>query len=90
MAPGSRLEDEAGEEVLLPASSAPMSPTRDRGFISMDSPVGRALLGKEVDDEVVVRRPKGTTTFTVLEIAYCAEAADGEGGAGGGATSVEG
>ena len=38
--------------------------------ISIDSPLGRSLLGKRVDDEVVVNRPKGRATYTVLEIAY--------------------
>src|SRR5262252_1150611 len=31
----------------------------DRGFISIDSPVARALLGKREGDEVIVRVPKG-------------------------------
>ena len=42
----------------------------DRGWISMDSPLGRALLGREVDDEVTVQRPKGSATFTVVGIRY--------------------
>ena len=36
----------------------------------MDSPMGRALLGKQVDDEVSVRRPKGNACFTLLAIRY--------------------
>ena len=41
-----------------------------RGRISVDSPVGRALLRKQVDDVVSVRRPKGETEFTVVHISY--------------------
>jgi transcription elongation factor GreB len=41
-----------------------------RGWISVDSPIGRALLGQEVDDEIVVQLPEGGTRMTVLEIAY--------------------
>ena len=41
-----------------------------RGWLSMDSPMGRALLGKQVDDEFTVKRPKGDGMFTVLDIAY--------------------
>jgi transcription elongation factor GreB len=40
----------------------------ERGEISMDSPVGRALLGKRVDDEVVVKRPSGDLYLTIVEV----------------------
>lgn len=40
------------------------------GLISVESPMGKALLGREVDDEVEVQRPRGTASFTVLEIHY--------------------
>ena len=42
----------------------------ERGEISITSPVARALLGKEVGDSVMVRVPKGTREFEVLEIRY--------------------
>src|SRR5688572_5282039 len=35
----------------------------DTGHISMDSPMGRALLGKEEGDDVEVRRPRGPAVF---------------------------
>ena len=38
------------------------------GRISMDSPVGRALLGRSEGDEVSVRRPRGETVFEILEV----------------------
>ena len=38
------------------------------GRISVTSPIARALLGRTVDDTVVVRVPKGTREFSVLEI----------------------
>lgn len=40
------------------------------GRISVDSPVGRALLGRRLGDEVHVQRPKGETLYTVLMIEY--------------------
>ena len=40
------------------------------GRISVDSPVGRALMGKRLGDEVTVRRPKGEMVYTVLKIDY--------------------
>jgi transcription elongation factor GreB len=38
--------------------------------ISMDSPLGRALLRKSLDDEVTVELPGGVRTFTVIEVSY--------------------
>ena len=40
------------------------------GSISWQSPVGRALLGKEIGDTVLVRWDKGQRELTVAEIAY--------------------
>ncbi len=39
-------------------------------YISMDSPLGRTLLGKRLDDEVSVALPAGATTFTVVAVSY--------------------
>jgi transcription elongation factor GreB len=41
-----------------------------KGYISVDSPMARALLGKEVDDEVSVQRPGGTAGFLIVDIGY--------------------
>lgn len=43
---------------------------REPGFISMDSPLARALLGRRVDEEVRVALPGGTRRFVIVEIAY--------------------
>ena len=40
------------------------------GDVSFDSPIGRALLGKRVGDESVVRAPRGTRTLEILEVRY--------------------
>jgi transcription elongation factor GreB len=42
----------------------------DNGWISMDSPVAKALLGRREGDEVMVRRPKGDVIYTIVAIAY--------------------
>lgn len=39
-------------------------------YISMDSPLGRALLRKALDDEVTVELPGGVRTFVIVEIRY--------------------
>ncbi|SNB46224.1 GreA/GreB family elongation factor [Geobacter sp. DSM 9736] len=38
------------------------------GKISIDSPVGQALLNKRIDDEVTIVRPSGPLTVTILDI----------------------
>jgi transcription elongation factor GreB len=40
------------------------------GRISVDSPLGRALIGKEEGDEFVFRRPKGTVRYTIVAVRY--------------------
>jgi len=40
----------------------------EEGKISVTSPIGKALLGKVVDDEVVVKVPAGTLKYKILDI----------------------
>jgi transcription elongation factor GreB len=39
-------------------------------YISMDSPLGRSLLGKRLDDEVAVTLPEGSAVVTIVAIDY--------------------
>jgi transcription elongation factor GreB len=39
-------------------------------YVSMDSPLGRSLLGKRLDDEVTVALPTGADTVIIVEIQY--------------------
>jgi transcription elongation factor GreB len=39
-------------------------------YISMDSPLGRSLLGKRLDDEVTVALPTGADTVVIVAIQY--------------------
>jgi transcription elongation factor GreB len=41
-----------------------------RGFISMDSPMGKALLGKSLDDEFSIELPDGQASYLVIEVSY--------------------
>jgi transcription elongation factor GreB len=41
-----------------------------RGYLSVNSPMARALLGKRVDDEVVVRTPEGSREWVIVAIDY--------------------
>jgi transcription elongation factor GreA len=40
----------------------------DSNQISMASPIGNALLGKKLNDEVVVRLPRGDRTYRIVEL----------------------
>ena len=40
------------------------------GLISIDSPIARALIGREEGDEVKVTTPKGIRTFEIVAIKY--------------------
>lgn len=41
-----------------------------RSWISIDSPIARALIGKAIDDTVEVQTPSGLVGLTVVEIKY--------------------
>lgn len=63
-----KLEDldegkELEYELVLPEDADP-----PKGKISVQSPIGRALMGKQPGDEVVVRTPGGERVFEVLEL----------------------
>ncbi len=64
-----RLEDEDGcrseYRIVGPDEFDP-----DRGYISMDSPMARALMKKAEGDEVVVKRPKGDAAYTIVTVSY--------------------
>ena len=61
--------DEDGAEVTYRVVGPDESDV-DKGWISMDAPVAKALLGKRDGDDVTVRRPKGDITYTIVGIRY--------------------
>ena len=63
------LEDEDGEEqtLMLVGEDEIAVPA---GRISWRSPIGSAVLGKRVDDEVRVKTPAGVRTFVIAEVRY--------------------
>ena len=40
------------------------------GYISMDSPMGQALLGKALDDEFTLSLPEGDAGYVITGISY--------------------
>jgi transcription elongation factor GreB len=63
------LCDDAGAERSYRIVGADETDAR-QGWVSIDSPVARALLGKSVGDEVDVSLPDGAVVLEVLEIRY--------------------
>jgi transcription elongation factor GreB len=63
------IEDDEGHEsevrIVGPDEIEPA-----RRYVSMDSPLARALLGKRRDDEVTVEVPGGRRTYLVAGIRY--------------------
>jgi transcription elongation factor GreB len=41
-----------------------------KGYISIDSPMARALLGKEVDQEITIQTPSAESFYTILSVDY--------------------
>ena len=67
------LEDEEGKEVRY-RIVGPDEFDVAKGWISMNSPMARALLGKRLDDEVRVQTPAGEREFLIADVAYEAPA----------------
>lgn len=67
------LENEAGDEeefrIVGPDEIGDAS-----GYVSLDAPLGRALLGKRLDDEVLVSSPSGKSRYWITDIRYMMEA----------------
>ncbi len=70
------LEDDDGDlqvyEIVFPEEANAAA-----GRISISSPIGQALLNKEVGDEVVVQTPRGKKTYQILELRTIHDRRDG-------------
>ena len=64
-----RLEDNAGKEAIYRVVG-PDEFDPALGYISMDSPMGRALIGKSLDDEFTLRLPEGEAEYVITEVSY--------------------
>ena len=65
------LADAEGEEITY-RIVGPDEIDHQPGYISMDSPVARALLGRETGDEVTVNTPSGRHGYDIVEVRYSA------------------
>lgn len=64
-----RIRDEDGKEVSYQIVGEPEADLA-KGRLSVTAPIARALLGKRVGDEALVRSPKGEASYEVLSIEY--------------------
>jgi len=66
------VERESGEQITY-RIVGPDEFDQDDRYISMDSPMGKALMGKRLDDEVKVKTPGGVQLLLVEEVDYSAD-----------------
>ena len=64
-----RLEDEDGQLSVVRIVGADEFDA-NRGWISLNSPMARSLLGKRRGDSTMVRRPKGTIEVYIEDVSY--------------------
>lgn len=64
-----KLTDANGNEISYQIVGEDEAMT-DKNKISFSSPLGKALIGKEEGDEIVVKAPKGDVTYEVQTVHY--------------------
>jgi transcription elongation factor GreA len=62
------MEDLETEEIVSYLLVGPYEADVQSGTISVVSPLGKALIGKEEGDEVKVKAPKGVRSFEILQV----------------------
>ncbi len=70
-----RIEDSDSGEFKEFTLLGPDEADYNKGSISIHSPVGKALLGKEEGDEIVVEAPRGKIHYELISVRYGGEAA---------------
>ncbi|MEZ4742053.1 MAG: transcription elongation factor GreA [Bdellovibrionota bacterium] len=64
------LEDEESSEKKTYRIVGDLEADIEAGKISVSSPIAKALMGKELDDVVEIKVPKGIKEFVILDIRY--------------------
>ena len=62
-----QVELEEGQQEYVIVGSTEANP--DKGFISDQSPIGKALMGKKPGDEVAIEVPSGTIVYKIKHVA---------------------
>jgi len=63
------LEDQQGSEYTY-RIVGPDELDREKEYISMDSPMAKALMKKQLDDDIVVQTPDGKTEYILTAVRY--------------------
>ena len=64
------LESVDGEKVVTYRIVGPDEADLENGTISVTSPVAKALIGREVGDEVKVKAPGGLRTYEIVDVSW--------------------
>ena len=64
------LENVANGELLRYRIVGPDETDAQRGWISIDAPLARAMLKKRADDEFEAQLPGGTVRYAIVEVRY--------------------
>lgn len=64
------LEDEATGDTLRYRIVGPDETDAKQGWISVDSPLARALLKKRIDDSVEATLPRGVVRYVIVDVQY--------------------
>ena len=64
------LENIASGELVRYRIVGPDETDAQRGWISIDAPLARAMLKKRVDDEFEAMLPAGAVRFAIVEVSY--------------------
>ncbi len=60
-------DSEGGEEIKYQLVG-PFESDINQNKISVTSPIGKALIGKKIDNEIIVKTPGGTRNFQIIDI----------------------
>lgn len=64
------LEDQDSDEAVTYRIVGVDEADVGQGKISFSSPIGRALIGRSVDDQVTAETPRGRRTFVITNVSY--------------------
>ena len=65
---GSKVGLKTGAKTVVYTIVGPVEADPLEGKISNESPIGRALMGKKVGDEITIKTPKGEMNYEIVKI----------------------
>ena len=65
-----KLYDVGAEKELSYKIVGNLESNPEKGYISIDTPIAKGLVGKFVDDEVSIETPSGKLTYEIIEVKH--------------------